>query len=146
MIWKLHPTRWPFYIFLYFLKEVVILNSVFGHHFVRKQLLVPCFWFSRTRWFSSSLFVRIPFFATFYVVLYFCIFASLASLPTRTPLMMSRVCFLMFNNSILSLQKALKKTNSMVLSNDLAPQNSYKMITWKSTTLPFGCPVRKCPG
>ena len=39
----------------------MISDSVFGHHVVRQQLLVPCFCFSRTRWFSSSLFVRIPF-------------------------------------------------------------------------------------
>ena len=42
----------------------MISDSVFGYHFVRQQLLVPWF-FSRPRWFSSSLYLRIPFFATF---------------------------------------------------------------------------------
>ena len=46
--------------------------------------------------------------------------------------------FLMFNNSILSLQKASKRQTRWSYKNDLAPQNSYKMNTWKSTTLPFG--------
>ena len=75
MIWKLHPIRW----FIY--KKFVILDSIFWHHFVRKQFLVPSFWFSRTRWFSSSLFVRIPFFCHLlccFIFLYFCFFGLIA--------------------------------------------------------------------
>ena len=43
----------------------------------------------------------------------------------------------MFHNSILSLQNASKKTNSMILQNELAHQNPYKMNTSKPSTMPF---------
>ena len=58
----------------------MISDSIFGYHVVRQQLLVPCF-FSRSRWFSSSLFVRIPFLchlSYFWLFLYFCFFGIIA--------------------------------------------------------------------
>lgn len=53
-----------------FLKEALILDSVFGDHFLTTHLLVPCFWFPGLVDFQVPFFVRILFLATFYVVLY----------------------------------------------------------------------------
>ena len=63
---------------------------MFGYHSERQQLLVPCF-FPPPAWLifkqpfcKDSLFLC--------NLLYFCTFVSLASLPARTPVLMSCVC------------------------------------------------------
>ena len=55
MMWMLHHPDDLFY------KKLLFQTALFGYHFVRQQLLVPCFLFPRSRWFSSILIVRIPF-------------------------------------------------------------------------------------
>ena len=56
MMWMLHHPDDLFY-----KKLLLFQTALFGYHFVRQQLLVPCFLFPRSRWFSSILIVRIPF-------------------------------------------------------------------------------------
>ena len=54
-------------------------------------------------------------------------------------------CIFLVSNSFLILQIALRKPYAMVLKNESALQNSYKLNTSKCTTLLFGCPVTECP-